>query len=522
MKHLNKIILVALAATTFSCNDDFDHPVEDVQVSAGEADFSKYIALGNSLTSGYRDNALYSSGQENSYPNILAGLMKAAGGGEFKTPLMPNNTGGFTNLPGFPGKLELQIVNGSLSPVPTAAGAALDNVTAGGPYQNMGVPGAKSYHLVADGYGNPAGLTTVPVTANPYFYRFASNATTSVVKDAVAQSPTFFSLWIGNNDVLGYATSGGVGVDHNETNNVNPATYGSSDISNVAVVKGSIDGALTAMTANGAKGVIANIPSVTSIPYFTTVPYAPLSPTNPSFAPLIDELNATYADLNKLFDALEMPERKISFSKTAASPVVIKDKDLTDLSATITTALAPKLGLATATLFGMTYGQVRQATAKDLLVLTSSSVIGKVDANRVAQLMGAGLTQELAGKLSVVGVSYPMTDNYVLTEKETAKAEAAVTKFNAAISELATKHNLALVDTFSEMKKLSSASGIKYYGQTYTTTFISGGAFSLDGVHLTGNGYAIVSNMFVDAINRKYKSTLRHVYPGNYPGIAIP
>ena len=136
--------------------------------------------------------------------------------------------------------------------------------------------------------------------------------------------------------------------------------------------------------------------------------------------------------------------------------------------------------------------------------------------------MKLGLTQEKAGKLAVVGVSYPMTDNYVLTAKETAKAEAAVTKYNAAIAELATAYNLAFVDAHAQMQRLSSASGIKFYGQTYTTTFVSGGAFSLDGVHLTGNGYAIVANMFVDAINQKYHSTLRNVYPGGYPGIAIP
>lgn len=522
MKHLNKILLVALAATMFSCDDDFEHPVEDFQVTKGDADFSKYIALGNSLTSGYRDNALYHSGQENSYPNMLAGLMKAAGGGEFKIPYMPNDTGGFTDtdLPGYPGKLVLQIVNGSLSPVPTTAGGALDNIAAAGPYQNMGVPGAKSYHLAAEGYGNAAYARLGK--ANPYFSRFASSGTTSVVADAVAQDPTFFSLWIGNNDVLGYATSGGVGVDHNVTNNVDAATYGGSDISNANVVKASINGILKAMTAKGAKGVIANIPSVTSIPYFTTVPYAPLSPANPSFAPMIDELNTTYAGLNQIFDALGMPERKISFSKTAASAVVIKDKDLTDISAQIIGALTPKVGAATATLYGMTYGQARQATAKDLLVLTSSSVIGKVDTGRLQQLMAMGLTQEQAGKLSVVGVSYPMTDNYVLTAKETAKAEAAVTKYNAAIAELATAYNLAFVDAHAQMQRLSSASGIKFYGQTYTTTFVSGGAFSLDGVHLTGNGYAIVANMFVDAINQKYHSTLRKVYPGDYPGIAIP
>ena len=40
MKHLNKIVLVALAATMFSCDQDFEHPIEDIQVSKGEADFS--------------------------------------------------------------------------------------------------------------------------------------------------------------------------------------------------------------------------------------------------------------------------------------------------------------------------------------------------------------------------------------------------------------------------------------------------------------------------------------------------
>ena len=521
MKHLNKIILVALAATMFSCDDDFKHPIEDIQVSAGEANFQKYIALGNSLTSGYRDNALYKSGQENSYPNMLAGLMKAAGGGEFTTPYMPDDTGGFTNL-GIKGKYILQLINGALTPVPTDAVTPLTPIP--GDYQNMGVPGAKSYHLLAEGYGNSAGLATGK--ANPYFVRFASSPSTSVIADAVKQSPTFFSLWIGNNDVLGYATSGGLGVDHNETGNMDASTYGGSDISNATVVAGALDKILGAMTTSNpkekTKGVIANIPSVTSIPYFTTVPYAPLSPANPSFAPMIDELNATYAGLNQVFDAVGASERKIVFSKTEASPVVIKDKDLADLSATITAALTPKIGAAKATLFGMIYGQARQATAKDLLVLTSSSVIGKVDEKRVDELKKLGLSQEEAGKLSVVGVSYPMTDNYVLTAKETAKAEAAVAKYNAAISSLATKYDLALVDAYSEMKKLSSNSGIKYYGQTYTTAFISGGAFSLDGVHLTGNGYAIVANMFVDAINRKYHSTLRKVYPGNYPGITIP
>ncbi|HAR74390.1 MAG TPA: G-D-S-L family lipolytic protein [Flavobacteriaceae bacterium] len=496
MKHLNKIVLVALAATMFNCSEDFEHPIEDIQVSAGEANFSKYIALGNSLTSGYRDNALYKSGQENSYPNMLAGLMKAAGGGEFKIPYMPNDTGGFTDLKDQDGNILYYgkyILKDGLSPVPTAPGEPLDNISTAGPYQNMGVPGAKSYHLSADGYGNAAGLSLGK--SNPYFVRFASSPTTSVVKDAVAQKPTFFSLWIGNNDVLGYATSGGVGTDHNETGSLAAADYKTNDISNVTVVAGSLEKIIVDMTSseNKPKGVIANIPSVTSIPYFTTIPYNAVTGLTEQ---QVTALNSAYAQYNGglglvfkagLISEAEYNQRLIKPFTAGATQnaLVIVDKDLTDLT---------KFGAQFAALKNF-----RQATSKDLVTLTALAYIKQG-----------------------YGTQIQMPDQFILTEKETAKAEAAVTKYNAAIAGLATKYNLALVDAYSEMKKLSSASGIKYYGQTYTTAFISGGAFSLDGVHLTGTGYAIVANMFADAINQKYHSTLRHVYPGNYPGIAIP
>jgi len=76
------------------------------------------------------------------------------------------------------------------------------------------------------------------------------------------------------------------------------------------------------------------------------------------------------------------------------------------------------------------------------------------------------------------GTQTPLEDKLVLSEKEVAKAEAAVSSYNTAISELATTYNIALVDTYSEMKKLASESGIRYYGNTYTTTFVSGGASS--------------------------------------------
>ena len=478
------ISTIAVSALLFniSCNTDFDQDVSSIVVSKGNADFTKYVALGNSLTSGYRDNALYIDGQNESYPNMLAKQMQLAGGGAFKQPMMPNNTGGFTDLPGFLGKYVLTVVNGSLTPGPTAPGAALDNVKAGGAYQNLGVPGAKSFHLGAAGYGNMAGLQTGQ--ANPYYVRFATSATSSVIGDAVAQAPTFFSLWIGNNDVLSYATSGGVGVD--QTGNTNPATYGSNDITDPNVYASVISNYVTALTANGAKGVLANIPNVTSIPFFTRVPAKPIAGlTNAQ----VTQLNAAYAQYNGglaqakaagLITDAEYQQRLIKFNPTVANGAVIKDKDLTNLAA---------LGIPS----------YRQTTAKDFILLTTSSVLQQ----------GGGTATQL-------------DDQYVLTEKETARVLTATAAYNASLKAIAASKGLAFVDANAKMVELSAASGIQFDGVKYTATFVTGGTFSLDGVHLTGRGYALIANEFLKAINSTYKSTLPMVNVNSYSGVKFP
>lgn len=489
---MKKILISTIAVSTLfiniSCDTDFDTDVNDVVVTSGDADFTKYVSLGNSLTSGYRDNALYIDGQLESYPSMIAAQMKLAGGGEFKQPLMPNNIGGFTNLfnsttGDFAGKLVLSIVNGSLAPAATAPGAALDNISSSGPFQNLGVPGAKSYHLGSAGYGNSAYLSAGK--ANPYFTRFASSANTSVLADALAQSPTFFSLWIGNNDVLSYASSGGSGTD--QTGNMDATTYGSNDITDPTLYKNIITQYLTALTTNGAKGVIANIPNVTSIPFFNTVPSKPISGLTQTQA---DQLNAGYASYNaglaqiKALGYLSDDEYKariIKFEVGTVNGAVIEDKDLTNLYSSF---LLPSY---------------RQTTSEDYILLTASTALTQ----------GSGTASALA-------------DKYVLTEKETARVITATTAYNSALWDISKTFGLAFVDANAKMKELSSSSGIQWDGVTYTAEFVTGGAFSLDGVHLTGRGYAIIANEFIKAINKKYHSTLPQVNPNKYSGVTFP
>ncbi|MDX1761602.1 MAG: G-D-S-L family lipolytic protein, partial [Christiangramia sp.] len=458
MKNYFKYIAV-LALGIVSCEPELENAIEDGdQYSNGSADFSNYVALGNSLTAGYADGALYITGQQNSYPNILASkfaLTQDTDG--FTQPLVNDNYGGLilngepvldpsgNNM--FDTRFVLSFLEGDDNPTPRRyrGNESTTDITnkLNGPFNNMGVPGAKSYHLLAENYGNVAGIATG--MANPYFARFASSDNATVLEDALAQQPTFFTLWIGNNDVLSYATSGGTGVY--QENVTDFTQYGPNDITDPNAFAGVYNALVSQLTANGAGGVVLNIPNVTSVPYFTTVPFAPLSPEDEDFGPQIPTLNSTFAPLNQAFAFLQSPERSISFSETSASAVLIKDESLPDLSQQLTEVLqGGGLDPATAALYGAQYGQSRQATEEDLLLLTSSSVIGTVNQQRMQELMGFGLDQQTAARLSVNGVTYPLQDQYVLTPEEQDLVENATLAYNVAISQIAEANSLGYVD----------------------------------------------------------------------------
>jgi lysophospholipase L1-like esterase len=508
-----KWMLLLLAAMLVGCSSDDDNGnvVVEEEITSGTADFSTYVALGNSLTAGYTDGALFMAGQQNSIPNILASRFGLAGGGEFSQPMVGDNVGGLL-LQGNVIQEPRLIFNGA-APVRISATPTTDIVNVlSGPFNNLGVPGAKSFHLLAPGYGNVAGVPAG--RANPFFVRFASAPGTTVLGDAIAQDPTFFSLWIGNNDILSFATSGGDGVD--QKGNFDPSIYGANDITDPNVFAQTYSAIVAALTANGAKGVVANIPNVTTIPYFTTIPFKPLSPANATFGDQIPILNETFAGLNQVFTALGVPERSIVFSPTAASAVVIKDESLTNLSAQIAGALQQGgLDAGTAQLFGMLYGQARQATAQDLLVLPSSSIIGKLNMDAFNMLVGMGVPQATAGQLSINGVTFPLADKWVLIPSEQQAVIQATTAFNQTIKAVAEANGLAFVDVNAILNQVADT-GINFDEFSLNARLVFGGAFSLDGVHPTARGNAYLANKFIEAINSTYGSNLPKVKAANY------
>jgi len=482
-----------------SCSDPYFGPEEPVQepvpeLTAGSADFSNYVALGNSLSAGFSDNALFIAGQENSFPNLLSQKFTLVGGGSFNQPLMADNLGGIAI--GGNRIIDPRLVFDGSGPVPiesvigpvTVGTDLLNNPT--GPFNNLAVPGAKSFHLLAPGYGN---ITNIQLQlANPYAVRLTgATPDASIVSLAANQNPSFFSLWIGNNDVLGYALSGGDG-----TNPITPAD------GPPGVGFNQTYGALIAtLTANGAQGVVANIPNVTSIPHFTTVPFNPV-PLDQATA---DAVNGAYAAYNGgiqaalqalagtgLFSEEEANARLINFSAGEGNAVVIEDESLTDLGA-INPAFAalPK---------------IRQATAEDLLVLPASSFIGTLaDPNN---------------PLSVNGVAVPLADRWVLIPSEQAEISAATATFNATIQTSADQAGLALVDANALLDQIAAGS-LQSGDYILTSALVQGGAFSLDGVHPTARGYALIANEFMRAIDETYGSNFAasgNLFDiGNYP-----
>ncbi len=492
-------LLPFLGLFLIACEDDTPIDTPDptpVEYTSGTADFTKYVAVGSSLTAGYSDNALFIAGQEASFPNMLAQNFALVGGGDFEIPFMADNLGGMT-LGGnqiTENRLILSFLGESPAPVPVSGtGTTEVSNKLTGPFNNMGVPGTKSYELLAPEYGSVTGVAMG--TANPYFARFSSSETATVISDAAAQGATFFTLWAGSNDILLYAVGGGTGV--NQAGNLDATTYAREDITDPTLFAGVIDGVLGTMTANGAKGVIANLPNVTDLPYFTTVPHNPI-PLDEATAAFLNSAeaygayNAGLAQLQGLglITEDELAQRTITFNAGEGNPVVIIDEDLTDLTG-----------------FNPALINMRQATADDLMVLTSRSFIGTLaDPNNPT---------------SINGVAVPLADKWVLTPEEQDIVETALTSYNQTIAGLAAAYDLAFVDANALLSNLNTNGVQLGDGSVVTAEFATGGGFSLDGVHPAPRGYAIVANAFVEAINTKYNSNLPGVNPLDYTGLYI-
>jgi hypothetical protein len=104
----------------------------------------------------------------------------------------------------------------------------------------------------------------------------------------------------------------------------------------------------------------------------------------------------------------------------------------------------------------------------------------------------------------------PLPEDKILRASEVTELQSTVTAYNGIIDSVASRRNAALVD-LNGLLRQASTSGIRYGSVVYTSDFVTGGIFSLDGVHPTDLGYAFMANRMIDAVNAKFGATIPRV-----------
>jgi hypothetical protein len=498
-----------------------DTSCEDAE--AGSANFTKFVAIGNSYVAGFQAGALFNNGQANSLPKILATQFECVGGSAtFNQPDI-NSVNGFNIQSSVVPDLILGRLilfdpdgTGPRGAAPAAAGTPARSVTCPSSVSTPAVPAPyNTADLPTPFAGDKASLnnfgvpliflgqalikeTGGPSTGNPYYNplyaRFASNpGTSTLLGDALGAGGSFYLIWLGFDDVLLNAATGASG------------TYPMTDAD--AFNTQYTTAINTMLVANpNFKGVVGNIPDITTIPYFFTVRWNAITldqATVTALAPMATGYNAFLdgMEANGIIDADERDARKINYV-VGNNPILLTDETLTDLSSYM---VGPYAGLAH-------LAKGRQATATDLVPLSAGAVLGTCVANNPQ---------------AVQGVSYPVGDAHILIPSETMAILTRTAQFNGTITAAVNGSNnrLALADVRQAYANLVAAQLVidEESKVAISPSFAPPtGIFSEDGLHPNARGYAFTANVFIDAINAKFGSTIPHAKLSSYAITGLP
>ncbi len=452
-----KYLIIALVVSVFyfsGCDEDDVVVTPPPPFSPGSADFTMYVSIGNTLTAGFQSNALSERDQTHSFPVMLSKQFQRT---SFEQPLILN--------PGIgdPGRLRLLnlpsniVTEPSVNPLDPASNL---NIALQRPYNNLGIPGSILFDMADETDFVAKSLDR----ENPFFALILRNAAfgSSVINQTRNLQPTFITAWIGNNDVLGYATSGG-------TSGTNAGLFDPPGTlpTEPEVFAPLYSSMLDSLAASGSDIVVANIPDVATIPFFTTV-----GPILSGSVPW-----GVVAFLQQGLPATGI----IYVSSTGINLGLPFNVGFADSSAV-------RNGTVLFTLPGQTYASLLgEPTGKFY-----------TDNGFPALPPGIDTTQAFG-----FHPQNPFPDALVLDPDEITISKDAVDAFNGIISAEAGSRDIAVVDFNTFLKNLVTTP-IPYDGiGIFSTSFIAGGTFSYDGVHPSSRGYGIIANEWIKVINQK-------------------
>ena len=364
---------------------------------------SKIVSLGDSLTAGFQDGALYAAGQQTGYVVHVARSMNT----EIALPLMA--------APGIPtpdartgqGLMVQQPDTCALSGFVLATGRTTGRVDPTVPAMNIAVPGHTMSEAVAARWAidpaNPEGTADTAedfVLGFPYALLRPGSAPRSQLETAVDLVPTFIIVWLGNNDVLSAALG---------------ATVNKTTLTPINAFDENADALFSSLVGTGAEGAILNIPDVTVFP--------------------------------NLFSGPELETITGLDAKKMKRLLGVKKSDFVPLSA---------------------FPTIQSIVAGD--------------------------------------ASGPLAPNQILTKKELNKIRKSIKKFNEKLAVKAQDNGWALVDMNSILAGFEG-SGVDVPGLGRLTTGYFGGIFSVDGVHPTRTGHALIASAVLAVVNERYMTS---------------
>jgi lysophospholipase L1-like esterase len=450
------VIIAAVAFTACSPTTDTPIGTGDPGTITTAGTPIRYVALGNSLTAGYQSGAVVWKDVDIAYPVLMAQSMGIAigdGADQFQYMRFASGQGIGTRQILVPAGASFTLGT------PQSFGSAPSNATLARPYNNLGVPGAVLADMHPPTTGVEAQLAAARMSAarNPFFGAVMRNPAfgRTLVDQGAALNPNFVTIFIGNNDVLGYSTSGGTSGTNVQflTTGQNPTPTESARFA--SQFNTLVDTVMRRMP--NAKVLIGNIPNVLFAPYFQARPL--IQGALPANFPLQENGRPT---LNGLV---------------------------------VRSSLSP--------------GGLRRITSADLILLPALSAF--------PQLLATGAGTSLAN---------PLPDNLVLDSLEINVVRASTNDFNAAIAGAVARYQspkrAALFDANATLADVAARG---YFmpglGSSITVAFISGGFFSLDGVHPSARGYGAIATEMLRATNREFGSNFPFIDIRNLPAIPL-
>jgi phospholipase/lecithinase/hemolysin len=448
-KILSTIFILAFISVIITgCQDRSNLTAPTAQSpKSGNADFTRFVTIGNSITAGYQSSALFQSAQVWAYGNQIAKLVNTP----FAMPLISD--------PGLGGRLVIHTLSNSPVIIAQPSSGVPLNLNYPAPYNNLGIPGAFVYDVLNAKDSLTCFSNVFGGKPNPLFNLILRGIGTQFQQTKL-QHPTFVTCWIGNNDVLGYATSGGV----SPSTPTPSATFGA--------LYTQLGDSLASL---GANVVVANIPDVTTVPFFTTV--------GPVFA-----MSAPWA----YFASKGLPGFCYAHHETGA------------------TGVADSAALASLHVLITLQGQGALAFIGDT---TGAYYI----VNHIT--VPSGVNTHYPFGL----VPYnPFPDQFVLDPSEIQTTTNATTAFNTVISNVAAAKGFGLVDIHAIFGNIFLQSvlhgGLNYSGVEFSAFFITGGIFSLDGVHPTSQGQGLIADEFLKVVNTKFNASYPMINLATIPG----